>query len=111
MERKDKDKRDVVQCLFLIFQVGISMMVPLALGGVCGYYAGKWLGMEWFIIPGLFLGGAAGYRNIYQMLRKYMRTTRHEKKRNVITAEELLKQEAEREFLIWKEKKRLENEK
>ncbi len=111
MERKDKEKRDAVQCLFLIFQVGISMMVPLALGGICGYYAGKWSGLEWIIIPGLFLGGAAGYRNVYQMLRKYMPAPGNGRERHVVTAEELLKQEAEREFLSWKEKKRSENEK
>ncbi len=110
MERRDKDKREAVQCLFLIFQVGINMMVPLALGGICGYYAGKWSGAEWLIIPGLVLGGAAGYRNVYQMLKKYTRTPKIDKYKRVITPEELLKQEAEKEFISWKGKKRFENE-
>ena len=72
-----KDNRSVIQTLTLIFQFGISMLVPVFLCSILGVWLGNLTGINWLMIPFFFL---AGFTNIYKTVRKLYR--QEEKKEN-----------------------------
>lgn len=99
MKREKKNRSGNMSTLLLITQIAIGMLTPIALCAVGGYFLCKKLelGAAFFILL-LFLGIAAGYRNVWMMVRKY---TKDEK------PEEPVKEqvsEAEAEFRKWKER-------
>lgn len=61
-----KYKRSVYKTFALISQIGISMMVPIALCVALGIWIDRKFGTYW-IIPLIFIGMAAGFRNVYHM--------------------------------------------
>ena len=71
-----KDNRSVIQTLTLIFQFGISMLVPIFLCSILGNLTG----INWLMIPFFFMGALAGFTNIYKTVRKLYR--QEEKKEN-----------------------------
>lgn len=75
-----KDNRSVIQTLTLIFQFGISMLVPIFLYSILGVWLGNRTGINWLMIPFFFMGALAGFTNIYKTVRKLYR--QEEKKEN-----------------------------
>jgi len=61
-----KYKKSVFKSLALITQLGISMMVPIALCVALGVWIDSKFDTYW-VIPLLFLGMAAGGRNVYRL--------------------------------------------
>ena len=68
-----KYKRSVYKTFALITQIGISMMVPIALCVALGIWIDGKFGTYW-IIPLIFIGMAAGFRNVYHMVMFAMKT-------------------------------------
>ena len=54
-----KDNRSVIQTLTLIFQFGISMLVPIFLCSILGVWLGNLTGINWLMIPFFFMGALA----------------------------------------------------
>lgn len=50
-EGYEKDNRSVIQTLTLIFQFGISMLVPIFLCSILGVWLGNLTGINWLMIP------------------------------------------------------------
>ena len=67
-----KYKRSVYKTLALISQIGISMMVPIALCVALGIWIDRRFGTYW-IIPLIFVGMAAGFRNVYHIAMSAMK--------------------------------------
>lgn len=65
-----KDNRSVIQTLTLIFQFGISMLVPIFFCSILGVWLGNRTGINWLMIPFFFMGALAGFTNIYKTVRK-----------------------------------------
>lgn len=99
MKRKKKPA-GTISTLALVTQIGIAMLVPIALCGFGGYYLGKLVHAEAPVfIFFMFFGMAVGYRNIWGLVKKY---TKNDKPKEEVP-EEL--SEAEKEFRKWKEEK------
>ncbi len=61
-----KENRELLQALGMVSSMGISVAVAIAIGVVIGLQLDKWLGTApWFFFIFLFIGIAAGFRNIY----------------------------------------------
>jgi ATP synthase protein I len=51
--------------------LGLEMGLSVAVGAVIGYYIDKWLKTEpWFLIVFLLFGVVAGFRSLYQALKR-----------------------------------------
>ena len=97
------ERREIIGMLLLILQIGIAMIAAVVVGGILGFFLSKWLGIKWLILPGIGLGIIAGYRNVYDMVRKY---TKEEKAENAEEDEAAKRRKAaEEEFRKWKEEK------
>ena len=62
-----KYHKSVFKSFFLVTQLGISVMVPIALCVTIGVLIDKRFG-TWWVIPLMFLGFAAGIRNAALLL-------------------------------------------
>ena len=62
-----KYKKSVFKSLAMISQVSISMIVPIALCVALGLWIDSKFDTYW-VIPLMFLGMAAGFRNVYRMV-------------------------------------------
>lgn len=72
-------KKSVFRNFALITQIGISMMVPIALCVAIGLLIDRKFGTYW-VIPFIFLGMAAGARNIYHIVMGTLKQDRKEDK-------------------------------
>lgn len=63
-----KYKKSVYKSLAMITQLSIQMLVPIFLCAFLGLFIDKKFG-TWFVIPLFLLGAAAGFRNVYIMVR------------------------------------------
>ena len=63
-----KDNRSVIQTLTLIFQFGISMLVPIFLCSILGVWLGNLTGINWLMIPFFFMGALAGITQGFSIL-------------------------------------------
>lgn len=72
-----KEKRAVMETLFLILQIGITMLVTIGLCFWIGYLLDKHLGTKllWAFIV---LGILSGYRAVYLLIRKHIRGRAYE---------------------------------
>lgn len=51
--------------------MGLYLLVALGLGVTIGYYLDRWLGTApWFLVIFIIAGLFAGFRNMYQLLRR-----------------------------------------
>ncbi len=66
-----KSKSVVVKAFLMVTQVGISMLVPVALGAWIGYQLDRWLGTGFLFLVFLLFGIMAAFRNVYQMLKPF----------------------------------------
>lgn len=58
------------QCLTLISQFGIMMLVPTGMMFALGYWLDGRLGTQFFAIVLFFVGVLAGFGNIYRLARQ-----------------------------------------
>lgn len=69
--RKNSDYVEAAKALSMVFQLGLSMMVPIALCVFIGYKLDKWLGTGYITIIFIFLGMAAGMRSAYTITKGF----------------------------------------
>jgi F0F1-type ATP synthase assembly protein I len=62
----DRDKRDLLKSLYMVSSMGISVVLAIGIGVWFGLTLDRWLGTKpWFFYIFLFIGIAAGFKNIY----------------------------------------------
>lgn len=62
----EKDTKSLIKTLGMVSSMGISVALAIAIGVFIGLQLDKWLGTNpWFFFIFLFIGIAAGFRNIY----------------------------------------------
>lgn len=70
----DKQKRELLQSLAVVSSMGISVAIAIAIGVWLGLTIDRWLGTRpWFFFIFLFIGIAAGFKNIYVIARRESR--------------------------------------
>ena len=68
-----KKNNEIGQTLVLIVQIGISMIVPIALMTVLSYFIAEKTGIKWISVVLFIMGAAAGMRNVYILVKKYLK--------------------------------------
>lgn len=68
-----KKNNEIGQMLVLIVQIGISMIVPIALMTVLSYFIAEKTGIKWISVVLFIMGAAAGMRNVYILVKKYLK--------------------------------------
>lgn len=66
-----KPEKKAVRAFFMISQIGISMMVPIALCVWLGIQMQKRLHSSIWLLLMIFLGIAAAFRNVFYLLRPF----------------------------------------
>ncbi|RII28653.1 MAG: hypothetical protein CXR31_01875 [Geobacter sp.] len=62
----EKDTKSLIKTMGMVSSMGISVALAIAIGVFVGLQLDKWLGTNpWFFFIFLFIGIAAGFRNIY----------------------------------------------
>ena len=70
----DRDKRDLLKSLSMVSSMGISVVLAIGIGVWFGLTLDRWLGTRpWFFYIFLFIGIAAGFRNIYVIAGREIR--------------------------------------
>ena len=62
--------RSVFQSLALISQFAITMLVPIGLMFVAGYWLDQKFETSWFTVVFFFLGALAAFGNVYRLARR-----------------------------------------
>lgn len=70
---KKKERNEVGEMLVLILQISITMLVPICLCTILGAAAGNHFQMKWLAVAAFFMGAAAGFQNVYRLVKKYLR--------------------------------------
>ena len=67
-----QEEPGVFKGLAMLSSMGIAMVLCTFIGLILGIYIDKYLGTKpWFTIIMLILGIVAGFKNIYEMIKKY----------------------------------------
>ncbi|MEI6206138.1 MAG: AtpZ/AtpI family protein [Desulfuromonadales bacterium] len=67
----DNQKRELLQSLAIVSSMGISVALAIAIGVWLGLALDRWFGTKpWFFFIFLFVGIAAGFKNIYVIARR-----------------------------------------
>jgi len=70
----DRDKRDLFKSLSLVSSMGISVALAIGIGVWFGLTLDRWFGTNpWFFYFFLFIGIAAGFKNIYVIAGREIR--------------------------------------
>lgn len=69
----NKKKNEVADMLVLIAQIGISMIVPIALMVLLSMFIVDKTGIKWISVVLFIIGAAAGMRNVYMLVKKYLK--------------------------------------
>ncbi|MCI8307132.1 MAG: AtpZ/AtpI family protein [Lachnospiraceae bacterium] len=78
---KNSDYVEVVGALSMVFQLSLSVIVPIALCVFVGYKLDRWLGTGYLTIIFIFIGIAAGIRSAYMITKGfYAKDLEREKK-------------------------------
>lgn len=104
----DKNRKEIINGIFLILQIAIGMMVPVCLGGFLGWLVGKWLNAKYVLLIGFVLGAAAGYRNVYDMVKRYLKDPPEPESPRELSEEEIRRMKAEEEFNRWRQERNLD---
>lgn len=94
-------RKSLFKTIFLISQIAFSMLAPIGLGGVIGYFLDRWLGTSFLILLFLFVGIAAGYRSVWQLVKGYTKET----PQNTEPRQAKKRSPAEEEFERWKQER------
>ena len=79
MEKRDpkhlskKARNEVVEMLSLIGQLAITMIVPIAVCTLLGWFIAGKTGFSYASVIGFFVGAVAGYRSVYLLVKKYIK--------------------------------------
>jgi ATP synthase protein I len=74
-----ENKQELFRSLGFFSGVGISMVVATLIGLTLGHYLDRWLETTpWLTLVFLFLGIAAGFRNIFILTRRELRRQQEE---------------------------------
>lgn len=69
--------------LGIAFRVGAEMLVATLLGSLMGFALDKFFDTSpWFLIAGVFLGGAAGTLNVYRTAQTFDEDKKNHSNRN-----------------------------
>ena len=70
----DRDKRDLLKSLSMVSSMGISVALAIGIGVWFGLTLDRWFGTRpWFFVIFLFIGIAAGFKNIYVIAGREIR--------------------------------------
>ncbi len=69
----NKKKNEVADMLVLLLQIGISMIVPIALMVLLSVFIVNKTGIKWISVILFIIGAAAGMRNVYMLVKKYLK--------------------------------------
>lgn len=67
----NSDYVEVVKALSMVFQLGLSVMIPIALCVFIGYKLDVWLGTGYMAVIFIFIGMAAGIRSAYMITKGF----------------------------------------
>ena len=70
-KKKESEWMEVGKAFSMILQIGISMMIPMALCLFIGYELDKWIGTHYMTIIFLVIGMAAGIRSVYTITKGF----------------------------------------
>lgn len=65
------DHKKIVKGIALISQIGISMIAPMVVCGIAGYLLDENFDTSFWFIVFILLGIAAGFRNVYLLIKKF----------------------------------------
>lgn len=68
-----KENREVLDMLVLILQIGITMLVPIVLCLLGGAWLDAYFETKWIAVAGFVLGVAAGFKNVYRLVKRYLK--------------------------------------
>ncbi len=96
---KQSQNREITMGIALVSQMAVAMLVPIFVGIFGGHALDQWLGTEpWVLLIGIAVGIAAGYRNVWHMVRRYTK----QKKTSEPQPINAKRSEAEEAFLQWR---------
>lgn len=71
---KRSTSADTFRTIGALSTVGISFVLAIGLGAVCGYYLDTWLGTSpWMFFLFLLFGLAAGVLNVYRTAGRFLK--------------------------------------
>lgn len=70
MKNRKRNQSQVYQAFAFVSQFGITMLVPIALCSVLGWYLDERLGTDFLFVLFFFAGALAGFRNIFILARR-----------------------------------------
>ncbi len=71
-----KKKNEIGEMLVLIMQIGISMIVPIGLMVALSVFIVNKTGIKWISVILFVIGAAAGIRNVYKLVKKYLKKSK-----------------------------------
>ena len=74
--KKKSERSEIGEMLILIMQIGISMIVPIGLMVALSVFIVGKTGIKWISIILFVMGAAAGMRNVYKLVKKYLKETK-----------------------------------
>nr|WP_167941955.1 AtpZ/AtpI family protein [Desulfobaculum xiamenense] len=70
---RKKNERPLLDLMGDVGTIGMHMVASTFVGLAMGYYLDKWLGTNpWFLLIFLFIGIAAGFKNVYEQAMRMM---------------------------------------
>lgn len=97
-----KKRNEIGEMLVLLMQIGISMLVPIALMTALAYFIAEKTDIKWISVVLFILGAAAGMRNVYMLVKKYLKKQKE--------PYEIAKEEAESEAKMKEDRQEEDNE-
>lgn len=66
-----KENRSTFRALTMISQIGITILTPIGLCVIAGYYLDKHFNKSYWVIVLFFLGVLAAFRNVYYLTKSF----------------------------------------
>lgn len=86
------------KAIIMITQIALSMLAPIGVGALLGYLMYRWFDVKTPVLIFLFLGIAAGYRNVFRMVKSFTKDEPDPR----LKKKETHSSPAEDEFARWK---------
>ena len=68
---KNKDNKELAKGLAMLSQIGITVVVCIAIGVIAGRFLDDWLGTSpWLLLVFLLLGIGAAFKAVYDLFPK-----------------------------------------
>ncbi len=92
------NEKGLGKAIIMITQIALSMLAPICVGTFFGYLLYRWLDVKAPILIFLLLGIAAGYRNVWKMVKSFTKDEPDPR----LQKKETHSSPAEEEFARWK---------